>query len=177
MEDAGNGGYFALRVDKVTPAATRPLDKVRDKVIADWQASKRREAAAAKAQDLAQRIQGGETVDKIASESGVTVMTSEPFTRRESSPTADLSSALISKIFELKIGDVATGRSGSDDGEVLLVVSEIKPVDLSKRTVEVQDLRDEMKQQIADDIAAQLTGALRTKVGVSIDQDAVDALF
>ena len=98
-------------------------------------------------------------------------------TRRESSPTADLSSALISKIFELKVGDVATGRSGGDDGEVLLVVSEIKPVDLSKRTVEVQDLRDEVKQQIADDIAAQLTGALRTKVGVSIDQDAVDALF
>lgn len=177
LEDGGNGGYFALRVDKVTPAATRPLDKVRDKVVADWQASKRREAAAAKAQDLAQRIQGGDTLDKIASESGVTVMTSEPFTRRESSPTADLSSTLISKIFELKVGDVATGRSGSDDGEVLLVVSEIKPVDISKRTVEVQDLRDEVKQQIADDIAAQLTGALRTKVGVSVDQSAVDALF
>jgi peptidyl-prolyl cis-trans isomerase D len=177
LEDAGNGGYFALRVDKVMPAAIRPLDKVREKVIADWTASKRKEAAAAKAQDLAQRIQAGETLDKIASELGVTVNSSDPFTRRESEPTADLSSALISKTFELKVGDVATGRSGTDDGEVLLVVSEIKPVDLSKRSVEIQDLRDEMKQQIADDMAAQLGGALRTEIGVSIDQAAIDALF
>lgn len=177
LEDAGNGGYFALRVDKVIPAAIRPLDKVRVAVIADWQASKRREAAAAKAQDLAQRIQSGETLDKIAADTGVTVKSSDPFSRRESEPTADLSSALISKAFELKAGDVATGRSGGDDGEVLLVVSEIKPVDLSKRDVEIQDLRDELKQQLADDIATQLSNALRTEVGVSIDQAAIDALF
>jgi peptidyl-prolyl cis-trans isomerase D len=177
LEEAGNGGFFALRVDKVIPAATRPLDKVREAVTADWQASKRREAAAAKAQDLAQRIQAGETLDKVASEAGVTVKSSEPFSRRESEPTADLSSALISKIFELKVGDVATGRSGGDDGEVLLIVSEIRPVDLSKRDVEIQDLRDEMKQQLANDIATQLSNALRTEVGVSIDQAAIDALF
>jgi peptidyl-prolyl cis-trans isomerase D len=177
LEEAPNGGFFALRVDKVIPAATRPLDKVREKVIADWQASKRREAAAAKAQDLAQRIQAGETLDKIAAEAGVAVKSSDPFSRRETEPTADLSSALISKSCELKIGDVATGRSGGDDGEVLLVISEIRPVDLSKRDVEIQDLRDEMKQQLADDIATQLSNALRTEVGVSIDQAAIDALF
>ena len=129
------------------------------------------------AQDLAQRIQSGETLDKIAAESGVTVKSSDPFSRRESEPTADLSSALISKAFELKVGDVASGRSGGDDGEVLLVISEIKPVDLSKRSEEIQGLRDEMKQQISDDMAAQLSGALRTEVGVSIDQAAIDALF
>lgn len=177
LEDAGNGGYYALRVDKVIPAATRPLEKVREAVIADWRASKLREAAAAKAQDLAQRIQAGETLDKIAAEAGVAMKTSDPFTRRESEPTADLSSALISKTFELKVGDVATGRSANDDGEVVLIVSEVKPVDLSKRSVEIQDLRDGMKQQIADDMAAQLSGALRTEVGVSIDQAAIDALF
>jgi hypothetical protein len=50
-------------------------------------------------------------------------------------------------------------------------------VDLSKRDVEIQDLRDEMKQQLADDIATQLSNNLRTEVGVSIDQAAIDALF
>ena len=34
-----------------------------------------------------------------------------------------------------------------------------------------------MKQQIADDMATQLSDALRTEVGVSIDQAAIDALF
>jgi peptidyl-prolyl cis-trans isomerase D len=177
LEESGNGGYYALRVDKITPAATRPLDQVRERVLADWQASKRREAAAAKAQDLAQRIQGGETLEKIAAEIGVQVKISDPFVRQESEPTADLSAALVSKSFELKVGDVASGRSGTDDGDVLLVISEIKPVDLSKRSVEIEDLRDEMKQQIADDLSAQLGTALRSEVGVAIDQAAIDTLF
>jgi len=177
LEDAGNGAYFALRVDKVTPAATRRLDKIRDKVIADWQASKRREAAAAKAQDLAQRIQGGEALEKIAAEIGGTVQASEPFTRQESDPTANLSAALVSKAFELKVGDVASGRAGSGDGELLVVLSEIKPVDLSKRSVEIADLREEMKQRIADDMAAQLSSAMRDEIGVTIDQATIDTLF
>lgn len=177
LEDGGNGVYFALRVDKITPAATRPLEKVRDKVIADWQASKRREAAAAKAQELAQRIQGGETLDKVAAEIGNTVQTSDPFTRRTSDPTAGLSPALVSKAFELKVGDVASGRAGSGGGEVLLVLSEIQPVDLSKRTVEIADLRDNLQNQIGDDMAAELSSAMRSEIGVTIDQAAIDALF
>jgi peptidyl-prolyl cis-trans isomerase D len=177
LEDGGNGLYFALRVDRITPAATRPLDKVRDKVIADWQASKRREAAAAKAQELAQRLQGGETLDKIATELSAAVQTSEPFTRRTSEPSANLSAALVSKAFELKVGDAASGRAGTDDGELLVVLSEIRPVDLSKRSVEIADLRDEMKRLLADDIDAQLGSAIRNEIGVSIDQTAIDTLF
>jgi peptidyl-prolyl cis-trans isomerase D len=177
LEDGGNGLYFALRVDQITPAATRPLEKVRDKVIADWQASKRREAAAAKAQDLAQRIQGGETLEKVAADIGATVQTSDPFTRQTSNLTADLSAAIVSKAFELKVGDVASGRAGKDDGELLFVLSEIRPVDISKRSVEVDVLREEMKDSIADDLAAQLGAAVRNEVGVTIDQGAVDSLF
>jgi len=177
LEDGGNGVYFALRVDKITPAATRPLEKIRDKVVADWQTSKRREAAAAKAQDLAQRIQGGETLDKIAAELGATVQTSTPFTRQSSDPTADLSPTLISKAFELKVGDVASGRAAKDDGELLFVLSEITPVDISKRSPEIADLREQMKGSIADDLSAQLSSAVRNEVGVTIDQGVVDTLF
>jgi peptidyl-prolyl cis-trans isomerase D len=177
LEDGGNGVYFALRVDKITAAATRPLEKVRDKVVADWQASKRREAAAAKAQELAQRIQGGETLEKVAAEIGSTVQASEPFTRRTSDPTAGLSPALVSKAFELKVGDVASGRAGSGDGEVLIVLSEIQPVDLSKRSVEIADLRENLQNQIADDMAAELSSAMRSEIGVTIDQAVIDTLF
>jgi peptidyl-prolyl cis-trans isomerase D len=177
LEESAGGGFFALRVDAIVPAATKPLDQVRDKAIADWQASKRREAAAAKAQELAQRIQAGETLDKIAAELGVAVQTSDPFTRRDAEPGADLSPALVAKAFELKVGDVATARAGGDGGELLLVLAEIRPVDLGKRAVEIVDLREDLKQGIADDVSAQLADVLREEIGVEIDQAAVDALF
>jgi len=177
LEDGGNGMYFALRVDKITPAATRPLEKIHDKVVADWQASKRREAVAAKAQELAQRIQNGDNLEKIAAELGTTVQTSAPFARQASDPPADLSAALVSKAFELKVGDVASGRAGKDDGELLFVISEIDPVDVSKRTPEIAVLREEMKKSIADDLSTQLSSAVRNEVGVTIDQGVVDTLF
>ena len=48
--DDGANGYFILRVDQVTPPALRPLDQVKAKVLADWQAEARDKAAADKAQ-------------------------------------------------------------------------------------------------------------------------------
>ncbi|HET6222731.1 MAG TPA: SurA N-terminal domain-containing protein, partial [Dongiaceae bacterium] len=81
MTDTPNGGYVILHVEQVRPAATRPLAEVRDKVVADWQAAERQKAATTKAQDIAERVQGGEGLDKIAQELGVTVKRSQPFKR------------------------------------------------------------------------------------------------
>src|SRR5262249_4705167 len=69
LTDVSNGGYVILHVDNVQPAATRPLETVRDKVIADWQEVERKKAADAKAQAIAERInKGGESVGTIARE-------------------------------------------------------------------------------------------------------------
>src|SRR5262249_57063934 len=64
LTDAPDGGFVILHVDGIRPAATRPLDEVRDKVIADWQAVERQKAVGAKAQKIVERIQGGEAIDK-----------------------------------------------------------------------------------------------------------------
>ena len=44
MTDAGDNGYFLLRVDAVTPPALKPLDTIRDQVVNAWKSQKRAEA-------------------------------------------------------------------------------------------------------------------------------------
>src|SRR5262249_26265176 len=56
LTEVQGGGYVILHVDSVQPAATRPLETVRDKVIADWQAVERMKGADAKAQSIVDRI-------------------------------------------------------------------------------------------------------------------------
>lgn len=41
LTEIQGGDYFIARVDAITPAALRPLDAIRDEVVAAWQAEQR----------------------------------------------------------------------------------------------------------------------------------------
>src|SRR5262249_11023591 len=89
LTEVQGGGYVILHVDSVRPAATRPLETVRDKVIADWQAVERMKGADAKAQSIVERInKSSESIDAIAHELGVTPSKSQPLKRDGNDPQA-----------------------------------------------------------------------------------------
>ena len=69
----GSDGYVWYQVDEVTPARQKPLDEVRDQVIADWKAEKANEALGAKATEVADKVKNGESLDMVAAELGVAV--------------------------------------------------------------------------------------------------------
>ncbi|MEE9250846.1 MAG: SurA N-terminal domain-containing protein, partial [Alphaproteobacteria bacterium] len=58
--ETAEGGYFILRVDKITAPALRPLETVRQEVIAAWQADRRARAAGKRAAAILKRINDGE---------------------------------------------------------------------------------------------------------------------
>jgi peptidyl-prolyl cis-trans isomerase D len=177
MTDTPNGGYVILHVDQVRPAATRPLAEVRDKVVADWQAAERQKAATAKAQDIAERVQGGEALDKIAQELGITVKHSQPFKRDAGDAAANIDGSLATRLFELKVGDAATGRDDAANGEVVAVLREVKPADPAAAAKDVGDLRTQLTQQVASDLYAQFSAALKQNIEVSRDQAVIDQLY
>src|SRR5262249_3033310 len=79
--DDGAGGYYVLSVDQVTPASLRPLDQVKDRVLADWQAEARDKAAAEQANKIVSRVKLGEDLTAIAKSMGLAIKRSSPFTR------------------------------------------------------------------------------------------------
>ena len=178
LTDLPNGGYVILHVDSVQAAATRPLEAVRDKVIADWQAVERKKAADAQAQAIVERInKSGESIGAIARELGVPVLVSQPLTRAGNDPDANVGGTLTEKLFAAKSGDAIADRAPADNAAVVAVLMQVKPVDIAASGAEVGQLQQELGQYMAGDLYEQLSADLREKIGVSRDQDVVDSLY
>ena len=102
---------------------------------------------------------------KVRSVSGV---------RRQGNQREKIGNKLAQKVFKLKLGDAAMDRTG--DGYEVAVLKKIIPAPVgpseNKKKVEAQ-----IVQSIRNDLNSQLVAGFRKNIGVSINRDAVDALF
>ena len=71
--DAGQGQYFVIRVDDVRPAQLPALADIREPLAAQWVARENARLLAAKADELARRIRGGQDIAAVAASVGATV--------------------------------------------------------------------------------------------------------
>lgn len=171
LTDTPDGGYFILRVDKVTPAALKPLDSIRGEVVEAWKAEQRHKAAEARAQAIADRIKGGEAFAALAAELGLGVTKTDPFTRYRS----DLPPDLVAKLFALPLTGVATAESG--EGYLVAQLDDIQSAEPEADQAGVQALGAELREAFAADLLAQYQAALYRRYPVDINNRAIDELF
>ena len=98
----GDGGYVFYEVMEVIPARDRTLDEARDAVVAAWRAAETAERIAARADELFQRLQGGASMDEIATSLGRNVVRAENVTRGSQPPAG----------FSRNAADAGLRRSG-----------------------------------------------------------------
>jgi peptidyl-prolyl cis-trans isomerase D len=177
LTDTPSGGYIVLHVDSMQAAAARPLEKVRDKVIADWQEVERKKAADAKAQAIAERIGKGESAGTIARDLGVPVLVSQPLTRDGEDQQANIGGALTAKLFAAKAGDAVVERAPADNAAVVAILTEVKPADIASSGAEVEKMQDELGRYMGSDLYEQLSADIRPKIGVSLHQDVIDSIY
>jgi peptidyl-prolyl cis-trans isomerase D len=166
-------GFAWIDVTDVVPARDRPLDEVRDAVVAAW-----REAEAAKALDteataLADRIRGGETIEAVAASASVPVITSERFKR--GAPVEGLSSQAVAAAFGGGTGTVATAPA-SDGGRIVLVVNEVFEPAFFAETPEMAELGSELSRAIGNALLTDYVGELERLNGVSVNQQAFSSI-
>ena len=174
--DDGDGGYFIVRVDAITPATLRPLDQVKDKVTADWLAEARDKAAGDAANKIVDRIKLGEDLGTIAKSMGVAVTLSSPFTRDAGDEANGVSPALANLLFAVKKGQAATAPndSGTNPGHVVAVVTDIQPATPDSDADGTKKLGDELNRAMAADIVAEFRKALEGVIPVTIEPKAVE---
>jgi peptidyl-prolyl cis-trans isomerase D len=174
--DDGDGGYFILRVDAITPAALRPLDQVKDKVTADWLAEARDKAAGEAASKIVDRIKLGEDLGTIAKSMGVAVTLTSPFTRDAGDEANGVSAALANLLFAVKKGQAATAPndSGTNPGHVVAVVTDIQPANPGSDADGTKKLGDELNRAMAQDVVAEFRKALEGVIPVKIEPKAVE---
>ncbi len=173
VTEAPDGAIFALHVDKVIPSQVKPLDEVKDKAIAAWQADRRREIVAKEAEELAAAVAPGTRLATAAGEKGLKATTSPPFTRHPENDTA-VPPALVAKLFAAKPGEVVTASDATGSYVAQLDAAQ-RPEDASQTAAAGLSHELDTAQQV--DFAEEFTRALRTRFPVEIHRDALDRYF
>lgn len=172
MIETGDGGYFMLRTDDVIPAALRPLDEVRDEVVAIWQQQRRRDAARERALNIVEKVESGTAIEAVADGEGLTVSESKPFDRSGTGAESEMvTPTLVSDIFRLEPGQAT--MADSPNGFVVASLKEIVPADGEN----VDELATSLGDALVSDVIVQFNNALRERLGVEVNQSAIVRIF
>ena len=172
LTEDGRGGYFLLRVDKVTPSHLRPLAEVKAKVLADWQAEARRKAADKLAQEVAEKVRLGGDLAALATENGAALSTTPPFTRTGQGAGPTLPPELVASLFAAKVGEVTS--SPSPEGAVVAKLVSVIPADPAKDAAGVKALDGQLRGTVDADLLDAFGDALRQRYGVDVDEAIVN---
>lgn len=170
IEQLGDGGVFALRLDDIREAAPQPFDEVREAVLAGFEAQARTDALVAQAEGLKTQIDGGTALEAL----GLTVETAEALTRNTQLPRLPL--GLVQAAFEMAEGE--TRVLPGQESAVLLRLDVITAADLDSEGAQAlsQFYGDQAASAVAQDLYRALASDIQTRAGVVIDQQAINAV-
>jgi peptidyl-prolyl cis-trans isomerase D len=173
VTEGPGGAIFALHIEKVIPSQVKPLDEVKEKAVAEWQADRRREVVATQAAELAAAVAPGTRLAAVAGEKGLKAATSPPFTRNSAKDTPVVP-ALVAKLFLAKPGEVVT--ASDEIGSYVAQLDEIsRPEDVSQTVT--AGLSNELDTEQKADLAEEFTQALRARFPVEIHREVLDRFF
>jgi peptidyl-prolyl cis-trans isomerase D len=175
VSETADGGYYAVVVDEIEAAAVKPLAEVKDQATKDWQANWRHDEARKKAEELLVKINGGESLEKIATDLGLTVQTSSPVLR--SGAAGELSPVARDGLFDLEPGAYGVNVNQAGNGTLLYGVAEIIPADPTTD----EDAFTQMSEQIAASMRAGLLAEyenyLQKDIGISVKEELIREYF
>lgn len=164
--------FAVLRVEQIAPPAAKPLEAVRNDVIAAWQADQRMTATRKRAEAMVERITKGETAQAVAQSEKLPLKTTPVFNRLSHDTETGLPESLKAQLFD--VGGAAVGETR--DGFVVGVLKEVKPAPAMAPEARAQ-LSSQLGQAMADDLLDQLSAALRARYRVEVRRDIIDSRF
>ena len=167
VEEAGNGEFFAVRVEKIAPPAMPPLAEIREKLAEVWTNQQIAKALEAKADALADRIKKGESLEDAAKSAGVTVTRQTGIDRRNAGQNPALSQDLLAHLFTSNPGEVFTARGKSE-----FLVGKLESVHLPDPSLlgqTAEQVRGQMTQGYLREIGETAQVSARQKIKVTID--------
>ncbi|WP_300584111.1 peptidyl-prolyl cis-trans isomerase [Marivita sp.] len=166
----GDGGVFAMRLNRIQPPAPQPIEDVIDQVRQGWDTREQTAQLMAQAEELAASLANGTSFEDLSlapqTETGL----------GRNAQIADLPAGLLTAVFEMGIGDT---RAVAGIGEVILLkLDVITPVDRSDGDIEMlaQALRNQASNSIAEDLFRAFATDVQQRAGVEINQPAINAV-
>ena len=175
LTDYDTASFFILHVDKVTPPSIRPLKKIMSDVSGAWKRARQSEYAEKRALKLVNLLNTGQSPEDLARKLKVELVITKPFTRTGQGLQTLLPGELLKNLFNAKInnGVWAAGERAHFIG----VLTGVKQANVTTDSNGVNTIRSELDQGIGSDLTAQLSAALRTRVGVTTNRENIELIF
>jgi peptidyl-prolyl cis-trans isomerase D len=168
VEDAGNGEFFAVRVEKVIPPAMPALAEIRPVVAKAWTQRELVKAMQTKADALAERVKKGESLEAVAAAAGSSVTQSPGIDRQSVQQHTELSQDMLGKLFTSRPGDVFTAQN-SHFGLVVGKLQAVHTGDVTMIARTAEQIRPQMSSGFYREIGESAHIAARQKIKVTID--------
>jgi peptidyl-prolyl cis-trans isomerase D len=170
LTELDDGGVFALRLDGIDPPALKPLDAVRDQVIADWTQAETHRRLTALGAEIQALADNGAGLDS----QGLVTTRYDAFARGgfiDGAPPAVAENAFKTEAGQTSVVDA--------DGRVFVIavrdVIAADPVDAENVAV-AASVRAQAAQGMAQDAFDLFLSGLETTTGISVDQAALNAV-
>ncbi|MFL5298241.1 MAG: SurA N-terminal domain-containing protein [Phenylobacterium sp.] len=168
VEEVGNGDYFAVRVEKVIPAAMPALAEVRPMLADAWTKREIANRMQARTDELAARVRKGESLDAVAASVGQAASHVPGIDKQNAKQNQTLSQDMLGKIFTSKPGDAFTAQFS----RFAFVVGKLEAVHTADPTTLarlVEQIRPQMSSGYFREVGEAAQLAARQKVKVTID--------
>jgi peptidyl-prolyl cis-trans isomerase D len=167
-----NGGYVWFNVEAITAARDRPLDEVKDQVVARWRDEQLTARLKEKAGEFLDKVKAGASFAEVAA-AGKLKVEWRPGIKRNS-PSTGLPPPAIAEIFKSSQDSLGSIEGASPAERIVFRITEIKVPPLDPAAEDAKRLDEALKARIAEDLIAQYIARLQNEVGVSINATALN---
>ncbi|OYW38030.1 MAG: rotamase [Brevundimonas sp. 12-68-7] len=159
--DAGEGQYFVVRLDEVTPAALPTLAEVREPLTQAWAQRENARRLSALAERLATRVRGGEDIAAVAASAGATLNT-RTNVQQNAEAQADLGDGVLQGLFGQGRGQVFSSPA-SETSAIVGRVDAIRAADPAASAPFADQIRPRISQEFVGGIGEVLVNAAATR--------------
>lgn len=172
---APGGGFVWVNVLDVTPARSRTFEEARADIEAAWRTQETRRRLTERANELAARLEGGETLETLSAELSQPLVETPPLPRNATDDA--LSPAAIQAAFSLPVGGHAVSVHANGTDRLLLQAraSEVPPLDAG--AAETAQLADAVRASIEASLLGQYVAARQDSFGVTVNRPTLQALL
>jgi len=154
IQELGKGEYYALRVEKVIPAALPPLAEVREQLTRVYMLRELTRAMQTKATELAARVRKGEDMAAVAASIGSQVQKAAGVSRARAGEFQGLGRDFLMKLIGARPAEVFTAQAA----QLGFVVANLDAVNAA-RPEEVARYVEPQRQQVTMDLFQQIGGS------------------
>lgn len=163
-------GFVWFEVTKVEPARQLGFDEVKDRVAAQWRDDQVAKALSAKAADMAQKLDAGATLASLAEADKLEVKSATDVHRQGG---GGLNASVVAALFNTS--SFGAGSAATPEGRVVFKVTADSTPPIDPDDPKVKALANRAGAGLTDDLIAEYVAALERQLGVSVDENALQA--